>query len=156
MPDSLRDPTRHLSDPRRYEFYDYQKTPAVTPNWPFIHYNSTWNLASYVRINCVIGDVTSGTCSNNPTGGFYSSASNAAVTLQIMTSQTDETAAADGLIIRYTLDGSAPTVASTPYVAGQPPQFSKVATNSVVNITAMAFVNDVATGQVTNAVYYGR
>lgn len=137
-----------------YEFYDYQK--PYQSNWPYIHYDSKWNLATYVRINCVWTDVDAGTCATNATGGIFTANSNAAVTMQILTSITEETDVVqdDGsLAIYYTIDGTDPTPSSPVYVPGQSPVLSKTGNGQVVHFRAVAYINGVTTGQITDAVF---
>ena len=127
-------------------------------NYPLAQYNAQWNLARWVRINCVFANQTAGICANNPTGGFFNRNSAAAITMQVMTSLTgvpeqDEAAGAlaDGLTIRYTLDGSDPTPASATYPLGGLP-LSPVGT-AAVRVRAMAWLDGVATGLVTDVTY---
>jgi len=138
-----------------YEFYNYQND--FKQNWPYIHYNPQWNLATYVRINCVWSDVDAGICATNATGGIFTSNSNAAITMQILTSATvnEESAAvsAPGLAIYYTTDGTDPNSSSSVYVPGQQPVLSKLGNGQVVHIRAMAYFDGVATGQITDAVF---
>jgi hypothetical protein len=138
-----------------YLFEDYQK--AVASNYPLVNFNPSWNLPTYVRSNCRVSDVQANTCSTGPDGGWYIKGSDARLTLQIMTSQTEELKAGEAydvpkstriamtsakrlglaastpvpgappLIIYYTTDGTAPTTSSPSYVPGSPPRFSDMA-----------------------------
>lgn len=130
------------------------------PNYPLMHFDARYNLATYVRINCVWGDVDAASCFNTPSGGAFVAGAGAAATLQIMTSLTVPGAAADAptLVIRYTLDGSVPTASSPPYVAGAPVQLDKAAVGGVATIRALAFTSAgaPAAAQTTDAVYVQR
>lgn len=113
-------------------------------------------MATYVRINCVWADIDSGICATNATGGIFSSSSSAAVTMQILTSNTTPNEDADDptFAIRYTTDGTDPTTSSPAYVVGAPPVLSSIG-KETVHLRAMAFYNDVATGQITDSVFGG-
>jgi hypothetical protein len=121
-----------------YDFEDY--LIPFQANYPLMHFNASWNLATYVRVNCVWGDVDAGTCINNPEGGLFTAGSSASVTMQVMNSQTEgEKSAGDNLVIRYTLDGSAPTAASPPYVVGKPIGLQAASAGGVATLRAQAF-----------------
>jgi hypothetical protein len=133
-------------------------------NFPTQRFVREYNLATYTRVNCVTSQVDAGVCANTPTGGAFSAGAGAAVTLQVMMSQTvaveaaAPAAAAASYVIRYTLDGSAPTAASPPYVAGAPIKLDEAAVGGVATIRAMAFsaAGAPAAAQTTDAVYTQR
>ena len=131
-------------------------------NYPLSQFDAQWNLARWVRVNCVFANQTAGICANTPTGGSFTKGSAAAITMQVMISDTgvpeqDSVAAAaaassgGSLTIRYTLDGSDPTPGSATYPLGGLP-LSPLGTASV-HVRAMAWLDGVATGQVTDVTY---
>ena len=135
----------------------------VKANWPLQHFDARYNLATYVRCNCVWADVDAGACANSPTGGTFAAGAGAALTLQIMNSATGAAGgergdAAAGLTIRYTLDGSAPTAASPAYAPGAPIRLDAAAKAGVVTLRALAFGagGQPAATQTTDAVYTQR
>jgi len=137
-----------------YNFEVYKK--AFAANYPLIRFNASWNLQTYVRCNCVFSQVDAGVCANSPVGGTFSAGAGAAVTLQIMMSQT---AASTGeLVIRYTLDGTTPTAASPSYEAGHPISLDSSAVGGTATIRALAFTSqgDAASPQITEATYTKR
>ena len=130
----------------------------LQPNYPFASFNASWNLPTYVRVNCVFNDQSQGTCNNNPDGGSFVRGSNAAITMQIMMSLTDEHYDASAarpapLVIRYTTDGSTPTESSPSYQLGGLNLSTLAAGGPSVHVKAMAWINGVATGQVTEVTY---
>ena len=143
-----------------YDFESYLE--PFKPNYPLMHFDARFNLATYVRINCVVGDVVGATCFNSPTGGAFVLDSNASATLQIMTSETaplpQSSAEGAALVICYTLDGTVPTAASPQYVAGSPVKLSAAAVGGRATIRGLAFTaaGAPAAAQTTDAIYVGR
>lgn len=151
----------------RYNDFEAWQLPHAA-NYPLINFNPAWNLGTYVRVNCVFANETAGVCSNNPSGGGYASGSSAAITLQVLTSVTGvpeedaaraasvaasgaaAVAAPGSLVIRYTTDGTDPTPASPAYPVGG---IALAPHGASVHVRAMAWINGVATGQITDAVY---
>jgi hypothetical protein len=174
-------PLLPVRQPTWYQFEDYQR--ALAPAYPLAAFNPAWAFALYTRVNCRVSDVTAGTCENAPDGGAFTRGSAAAVTLQIMTSLTEPepvtreamrlkaagerrpgapaaaaAAGAPGLVIRYTTDGSVPTPASPAYVPGSPPALTSLLPpgSAAVNVTAMAWIDGVATGVPTYTSWVAR
>jgi len=138
---------------------------AFAANFPTQRFVPEYNLATYARVNCVTSQVDAGVCANSAFGGAFAPGAGAAVTLQVMTSQTLPPAAAAAgaaaaeaagqLVVRYTLDGSAPTAASPAYAAGQPIKLDAAAVAGVATVRAQAFTaaGAPAAAQSTDAVY---
>jgi hypothetical protein len=144
-----------------YEFEAY--LAPFKQNWPLQHFNAKYNLATYVRCNCVWADVDAGACANSPAGGTFAAGAGAALTLQVMNSATtgparDGGSKGAGLTIRYTLDGSTPTAASPAYAPGAPIRLDAAAKAGVVTLRALAFdgAGQPAAAQTTDAVYTQR
>ncbi len=78
---------------------------AITTSYPRIHANASWCLLTFVRVNCVAAHVAAGTCASSPTGGGFRAGAGAAVTMQVE----------NNAIIRYTADGTAPSISSPAY-----------------------------------------
>ena len=145
----------------RYHDFEAWQVPHQA-NYPLMDFSPAWNFATYVRVNCVFAHVDAGLCSNSVTGGKYAAGSAAAVTLQVLTTPTSSaevseeggpgavSAASDAVVIRYTTDGSAPSVSSPTYPLGGVVLSPLGAT---VHLRAMAWINGSASGQVTDAVY---
>ena len=145
-----------------HDWYSFESYLApFAANFPTQRYVREYNLATYTRVNCVTSQVGAGVCANNPDGGAFTAGAGAAVTLQVMMSQTvaaPGSAAAADYVIRYTVDGSAPTASSPAYVAGAPIKLDAAAVGGVATIRAMAFTaaGAPAAAQTTDAVYRQR
>jgi hypothetical protein len=130
-----------------YTFETYQSDPAITGNYHYIHYSSVYNIGNYIRVDCLNTDVVGGTCVNNPEGGFWRSGNNAA--LQMLNHNPTN-------VVRYTLDGTDPTGASTLFSTGSSLPLDQFASAGTVTVRAAAFANissTMALGYATNAVY---
>ena len=112
-------------------------------NFPFLHYNKTWNMRSYVQVHCQTTNLATGVCVNTPEGGHFRSA----------TSNVEMAVIYPGAMIFYTTDGSTPTGASTRYTA--PINVAGLGSDTVT-LKAAAFRNTTDTdplGVVTTSVY---
>jgi len=101
-----------------YNWYNYQ---LAFNNYPYI-YNSTENMDFAVTILC---NSQSG-CINTPVGGNFTTSS---ASLQMTVGRT-------GLQIRYTLDGTMPTISSPIYS-------TPVSISNTTTVTAVAFGNNI-------------
>jgi hypothetical protein len=128
-----------------YNLFEAYQTPAMTTTYPRIHANATWNLLTYVRINCVAKDVTSNICASNPAGGGFRAATDVAVTMEVGP-EVGLALGATGVIL-YTTDGSPPTSASLAYT--DPISLNAFGTSSVT-LRAAAFIGEVTT-QITDS-----
>lgn len=143
-----------------HDWYSFEAyLAAFAANFPTQRYVREYNLATYVRVNCVVANVSAGACANNPDGGAFSAGAGAAVTLQVLMSETAQAGGgAAALVIRYTLDGSAPSAASPAYAAGRPISLDAAAVGGVATIRALAFTaaGAPAAAQSTDAAYVRR
>ena len=131
-------PTGPMQD---YDLFEAYQTPARTTTYPRIHANATWNLITYVRINCVADHVASNICASSPTGGGFRAATDVAVTMEV--------GLVAGAVIHYTTDGSLPTSASSVYTG---PIGLNAFGTPTVTLRAATFIGEVTT-QVTDTVF---
>ena len=61
--------------------YNYQLSYAQ--NFPFLHFNASWNMYRYVRINCQTANLATGDCVNTAEGGHFRGAT-APVTMAVL------------------------------------------------------------------------
>lgn len=110
----------------------YPLSQRVDPNVAF---------AVMPRINCEFADSAAGTCTPNADGGLWVRGRGGAVTIQVMTSQTVTATPASAPVLRYTLDGAAPTPSSPAYEPGHPLVLDALvaAGADTVTITAAVF-----------------
>ena len=112
-------------EPSYYKFYDYQLPFAA--NFPRNSYDPAWNLASYVRVNCAVLNMTSGACVNTPDGGHFRGC-NAPLTMDVMDSDA---------VIRYTIDGATELTATSGTLYSAP--INVAALGSAVTLRSAAF-----------------
>ena len=122
------------------QFYDYQ-LPFVG-NFPLNAYNASWNVRNYVSVHCTATNLTSGTCVNSAGGGNYRG-DNATIEMSVIQ---------PGAVIRYTMDGSAPTASSALYTT----PINVAAMGSSVTLSCAAFASESSVeplGVTTTALY---
>eukprot|EP00118_Oscarella_pearsei_P010830 m.68667 g.68667 ORF g.68667 m.68667 type:complete len:510 (+) comp35546_c0_seq1:1007-2536(+) len=109
-------------------FYQYQ---IVHNNFPYFYYNDTWNGKDVVIVSC-----SGGGCANSPDGGTFTGET-ANITMEIIQKVT----------IRYTIDGSNPSVNS--------PTYSKpIAITQTTQVKACGFNGKVLLPVLTDVTYH--
>ena len=132
----------------------WQGAPAVRAAYPLSQrYDPAVAFAVMPRINCVFAHVDAGICSPSADGGQWAAGRGGAVTLQVLASPTlrDAGEAAAARVLRYTVDGTAPSAASPAYVPGKPLVLDALAGGGKGPVTLTAAVFDAGTGAALGA-----